>query len=75
MRRCLAGARHGVKSLSECHGASCLCSEGRASHTVVNIRAPLDRAASALHEGRVGGQDGGGQAVAEAHMTTILHIM
>jgi hypothetical protein len=48
------------------HNVSVQCSEGRASHTVVPIRAPEDRAASTLHGGRVGGQDGGTQAVAKA---------
>jgi hypothetical protein len=42
----------------------CLCSEGRALHTVVHVRVLEGRAASALHRGCV--QDAGTQAVVEA---------
>jgi hypothetical protein len=48
-------------------GRNVVChSEGRASNAVVHIRAPKGPAAAALHGGRVGGQEGGAHAVAEA---------
>jgi hypothetical protein len=40
---------------------ACQCSEGKALHSVVHIRAPEGHAASALHGGRVGGQEGDGR--------------
>jgi hypothetical protein len=47
---------------------ACQCSEGKAFHTVVHIPAPEGRAASALHGGRVGGQEGRTQVMAAAHL-------
>jgi hypothetical protein len=46
----------------------CLCSKGRASHTVLHIPVSESNAASVLHGGRAGGQDVGTQAVAEARL-------